>query len=264
MTETQTVPGLRVSARSEIQNSIDQKTQSIKERYPEAPDSLINELLRSRKAAELRVQRLKSEVEKEHGESITDPLTGALNRNGFDSILQLEGRRTTRTNSPMVIVVLDANNLKELNDSEGHKAGDEYLKKIATVLQKTSRASDILARQPNSPTPEEEAHIARWGGDEFGVILDGTDFEGAKAWWERTAAEFALAGISIKAGMQILNPEDIKGKTPGEMSAIISQKKNEADQAMYFSKPISKSANTAVLTSFNEIPEKTAGLNLVV
>lgn len=247
--------GSRAVRHSEIQDRVQAKAASILNKYPQADESLATEQARSRIAAELRIERLKRDVERNRGKAITDQLTGTLNGTGFEEIMQLEGRRTIRTGKPMVIVVLDANDLSKKN-LKGHAAGDEYLKKIARALQKASRASDVLGRQSNSDISEGTPRVARWGGDEFGVILDGTDIEGGKSWWTRASLELEAEGVSIGAGMQILNPSDIKGKTPGEMSVIISEKKHEADMAMMgISKPDSKKQDKPVLAVYSELSQ---------
>jgi len=257
MPEATTTPEIKISNNPEIQQKVEQGSKTISERYPNTDPKLVNEQARSRIATQIRLERIKKELRETRKTSITDNLTGALNNTGFEEIIQLEGRRTLRTQKPMVIVVLDANDLREINKS-GHAVGDEYLKKIAEVLRKTSRASDILGRRSNSEETEESLNVARWGGDEFGVILDETDLEGAKTWWTRTADEFKNAGISIGAGMQILNPSDIAGKSPSEVSAIIADKKHEADLAMMgIAKPESKESKKPTLSVYNEIPVET-------
>lgn len=242
-----------------IHSAVTDKASSIIAKYPNADQSLVIDQARSRVATEIRIERLKQEVERNKGRAIRDTLTGALNGTGFEEIMQLQGRRTLRSNKPMTIVVLDANNLRQLNKDGGHAAGDAYLKGIAEVLTRTSRASDILGRNRNSDEAnQDQSRVARWGGDEFGVILEETDIEGAKVWWERTANEFAAAGISIGAGLQVLNPEDIRGKTPGEISATIADKKHEADMAMMgVAKEASKLQNKPVLAVYNELPQET-------
>lgn len=248
--------GIKESSNPLIQAEIDRRKSAILETHPDVNPVILNEQVRNRIAAEIRIERLRGELERKTKQSITDNLTGTLNATGFEQMMQIEGRRTLRTGKSMAIVVLDANDLRKLN-LKGHAKGDEYLKSIADVLQKVSRASDIVGRRPNSE-PTDTARVARWGGDEFGVILEETDLEGAKSWWNRAALEFRLNGISIGAGVQVLNPSELEGKTPGEVSAIIADKKHEADLAMMgVAKPESKKFNTPTLSIYNEIPQET-------
>lgn len=94
--------------------------------------------------------------------SYHDQLTGLYNRRFYEEELR---RLDTKRNLPLAIVMGDVNGLKLINDSFGHVAGDELLKKVAAVMQSTCRADDILARL---------------GGDEFVIILPKTDTAGAE------------------------------------------------------------------------------------
>ncbi|HOK80344.1 MAG TPA: diguanylate cyclase [bacterium] len=87
--------------------------------------------------------------------SLKDELTGLYNRRGFFTLAEQEIRRTQRSKTPFQILFIDFDNLKIINDTKGHVAGDEVLKKLAEILRDTFRKSDI---------------IARVGGDEFGVL----------------------------------------------------------------------------------------------
>lgn len=248
----------RAARHAQVQDRVQARAITILNKHSNASEELANEQARSRIAAEIRIERLKRDVEKNKGRAITDKLTGTLNGTGFEEIMQLEGRRTLRSGKSMVIVVLDANDLRERNARGGHAEGDAYLKSIADVLTKTSRSSDILGRSRNSDETESQRRVARWGGDEFGVILEESDLEGGLAWWERTSAEFEAAGISIGAGMQVLDPNELKGKSPSEMSAIISDRKHEADMAMMgVAKQESKIQKKPVLTVYNYLPQET-------
>ncbi len=94
--------------------------------------------------------------------SYHDQLTGLFNRRFYEEELN---RLDTKRNLPIAIVMGDVNGLKLINDSFGHLAGDELLKKVAIVMQTACRADDILARL---------------GGDEFVIILPKTDTKGAE------------------------------------------------------------------------------------
>jgi diguanylate cyclase (GGDEF)-like protein len=86
----------------------------------------------------------------------TDPLTGLPNRRGWEEALDRELARARRRNSPLCVAVLDLDRFKALNDEHGHSAGDRLLREAAATWLSLLRESDVLAR---------------YGGDEFGVIL---------------------------------------------------------------------------------------------
>jgi two-component system cell cycle response regulator len=85
-----------------------------------------------------------------------DGMTEALNRRGFDELLSAEISRSRRFGRPISLLMIDLDDLKVINDSYGHQAGDKVLKEIASMLKKSVRQCDI---------------VARYGGDEFAVIL---------------------------------------------------------------------------------------------
>ncbi|MFP5377192.1 MAG: diguanylate cyclase [Acidimicrobiia bacterium] len=88
-------------------------------------------------------------------EALTDPLTGLSNRRGWDRALAAEERRRRRYGGSASVIVVDLDELKEINDTQGHLSGDLLLKLVARVIRETSRDSDFLART---------------GGDEFAVL----------------------------------------------------------------------------------------------
>lgn len=88
-------------------------------------------------------------------EALTDPLTGLSNRRGWDRALAAEERRRRRYGGSASVIVVDLDELKEINDTQGHLSGDLLLKLVARVIRETSRESDFLART---------------GGDEFAVL----------------------------------------------------------------------------------------------
>src|SRR5579864_3172981 len=95
-----------------------------------------------------------------------DPLTGLFNRGYVDDRFAVELSRARRYRTPLTIAVVDADRFKLLNDTHGHPAGDQVLRKIGALLHDTFRQSDTSGR---------------YGGEEFVVILPETDLEGAQA-----------------------------------------------------------------------------------
>ncbi len=107
----------------------------------------------------------KKELEKKLIEaSITDYLTGLYNRRFLDQILQREKALADRYGIPFSIILLDLDNFKVINDIYGHQTGDQVLIKMAELLKKNLRATDI---------------IGRWGGEEFLIILPNLDIKEA-------------------------------------------------------------------------------------
>lgn len=95
-----------------------------------------------------------------------DELTGVYNRRAFEEIFELEWARTTRSKGSFSALMIDIDNFKNFNDTYGHLKGDECLKDVSKVIQKTlKRITD---------------EVARLGGEEFVVLLPETDLEGAK------------------------------------------------------------------------------------
>ena len=95
--------------------------------------------------------------------AFTDHLTGLANRRRFERQLEREVSRTQRYGRPFCLLLLDLDNFKLVNDTFGHEAGDEVIRRLALTLQAGTRGIDLAARV---------------GGEEFAVILPETDFVG--------------------------------------------------------------------------------------
>jgi diguanylate cyclase (GGDEF)-like protein len=111
-----------------------------------------------------------------------DQLTDIPNRRSFDERLPLEWGRAIRVKTPISILILDLDHFKDYNDTYGHLQGDRALQTIAKMfMQELKRSGDI---------------VARWGGEEFAVLLSNTDFEGAVEVAERIREKVAVLPIS--------------------------------------------------------------------
>ncbi len=120
--------------------------------------------------------------------AIKDDLTGVYNRRLFKDRLQEEVKRAMRYKRPISLLMLDIDGFKEVNDNFGHMVGDVVLEKFAQLLKASCREVDV---------------VARYGGDEFSIILPETDNQGAMLIAER---------ISKKVEKQVFLKKD-EGKT---------------------------------------------------
>jgi diguanylate cyclase (GGDEF)-like protein len=102
--------------------------------------------------------------------STRDALTGAYNRSHFDERMRAELAFATRHSTDVSLVMIDIDHFKRVNDTYGHQAGDAVLKELSTRAHRTLRAEDVFAR---------------FGGEEFAVILRGTNKDGARRLAER-------------------------------------------------------------------------------
>ncbi|SFP91183.1 diguanylate cyclase [Nitrosomonas cryotolerans] len=114
--------------------------------------------------AQNKISQLESEL-RQMGEKVhQDHLTGILNRRGLDIAFKRESSRAKRHQIPLCLALLDIDNFKRLNDTYGHKVGDDALIYLVEAVKDTTRPDDV---------------IARFGGEEFVILLPNTDLEKA-------------------------------------------------------------------------------------
>jgi diguanylate cyclase (GGDEF)-like protein len=150
--------------------------------------------------------------------SFKDEVTGLYNRRFFTIRLEEEVSRHRRFSHPVSVVLLDLDGFKEINDQLGHTAGDETLREIAHLLLKHSRGINV---------------IARYGGDEFAVLLVETSKAGARLYADRIRQVVATYPFShgnrITASFGVASvPEDVEAATAEIMRS--------ADEALYAAK----------------------------
>ena len=154
-------------------------------------------------------------TEEQASEARIDSLTGLANRRAVEEILAAEISRAQRFSHQLAVVLLDLDHFKDINDSFGHAAGDVMLRAVSRLL--TS-----LARQGDS--------VARWGGEEFVVVLPETDLAGAYRFAERLRSTIEAHAVgdmhtSASCGVATMLPED-----------SVEELLSAADQALYQAK----------------------------
>lgn len=168
------------------------------------------------------IWRLRDRVERLAGtmayDARTDPLTGLLNRRGFDERYALEIGRAKRSRDPLAVVICDLDRFKSVNDLLGHAAGDE-------ALTRTGEAIDAAVRSIDA--------VSRLGGEEFAVVLPGADAEEAVRIAERIRVklkeEFRSDVVPLTASCGVA----VTGDLPGDDGWGLIR---AADRAMYQAK----------------------------
>lgn len=154
----------------------------------------------------------------------TDALTGLANRRSFDEALKAEFLRSRRFLTPAALLMIDIDHFKPINDAHGHAVGDRALVALAATLKTTSRVTDLAAR---------------FGGEEFVVLLTGTTLSGGLETAERlrlaiaqinVAAASESFGFTASIGVTTFRPDD------GDWSEAVAR----ADHAMYRAKALGR------------------------
>ena len=154
-------------------------------------------------------------TEEQASEARIDSLTGLANRRAVEEILAAEISRAQRFSHQLAVVLLDLDHFKDINDSFGHAAGDVMLRAVSRLLTSLARQGDT---------------VARWGGEEFVVVLPETDLAGAHRFAERlrrTIESHAVGDMhtSASCGVATMLPED-----------SVEELLGAADQALYQAK----------------------------
>jgi len=169
---------------------------------------MIAEVVRDREHLESLVRNLETQAG-------TDKLTGAYNRRTWDVEIRREFSKARRQGQRLCLVMTDLDLFKHVNDEHGHQRGDRVLQEFTQCLRQAVRASDTLFRM---------------GGEEFAVLLPGTDIENGRVTAEKLRARVAdtpLDGLPITASFGVAETDG--NESPDELY-------RRADQALYAAK----------------------------
>ena len=148
-----------------------------------------------------------------------DPLTGVLNRRHMLELMHLEQRRCLRGQRTMLLAQMDIDHFKQINDTHGHGVGDLALMTFTQVVRENIRSSDVLAR---------------WGGEEFVLLLSDTHLDGALLTLERVRA--AVEAAEVEGGPPGLRMTVSMGLAEHQPGEAVELTLDRADKALYAAK----------------------------
>ncbi len=151
--------------------------------------------------------------------AVEDPLTGLLNRRGMEDALRVSMARANRENAQTSAMMIDIDHFKNVNDSFGHETGDNVIREVAAILERMSRASDV---------------VARVGGEEFMLILPDTDASAARLVAERICR--ILGERPLRVDQQSIPVTVSIGVACSRGETSLDELCQEADRAMYLAK----------------------------
>ena len=160
-------------------------------------------------------------VQRAEALSVTDDLTSLYNSRYLSQVLRREAKRATRSGRPLSLLFLDLDGFKSINDTHGHLFGSRALVEAAAVIKSSARETDV---------------VARFGGDEFALVLPDTGSEGATAVGERVRERLAAHEFLRADGLRIRLTASVGVATLPGAAETVEALIQAADKAMYLVK----------------------------
>jgi diguanylate cyclase len=169
------------------------------------------------------IDRLRGDLERARGEALLDPLTGILNRKGFDQMLHAMVAQPPADGATHCLVMIDIDHFKKVNDTHGHLMGDRVIQAVGEILRTT-------VQMPS-------AKVARYGGEEFAILLPATTVEHSKQLTEAVRARAKAMKIKHRNTQEVLTTVTVSGGIAGlrrgeDALSLLAR----ADAALYASK----------------------------
>jgi diguanylate cyclase (GGDEF)-like protein len=199
-------------------------------------------------ALNLRIQRIRARLREQrealaHALAVNrelatrDDLTGLPNRRAMQDMMALEHRRSLRSGRPMLLAQLDIDHFKRINDAFGHATGDRALQAFASVVRASVRDTDVLAR---------------WGGEEFVLMLSETRLDDGRDLLERLRQAVAAMEIPYTDGVLRMTVSiGVAVHLPGDTVDLTLER---ADQALYTAKSLGRNRIAVAPSTPREAP----------
>jgi len=212
-----TVVALPLRARGRTMGALIALDPAVSETEPQIPAALLTSL---RTMLEPPAQMLDTALQLQRVEalSVTDELTGLYNSRFLNQVLRRESKRASRSGRPLALLFLDLDGFKGVNDNHGHLCGSRALVEAAGVIRRCARETDI---------------VARFGGDEFAVILPDTGAEGAVAVADRIREKISAHGFLAADGWNLRLTASIGVAILPDVAASAEELIKAAGTAMY-------------------------------